>query len=448
MKTRVFSDRHIGISETDLPHMLKTIGVDSLQMLIKQVIPENILLKKNLNLPPALSENEFLKHIYEISLTNKIYRSFIGQGWYNTKSLPVVQRNILENPVWYTSYTPYQAEISQGRLEALMNFQTMVAELTSMELSNCSLLDDASAAAEAMIMMFNLRSRDQIKNEINKLFIDNKLFEHIKAVIRTRAQGRNIEIVEGDFNKIDFNDKYFGIIIQYPNSDGAIVDYSSFVKKAHEANVKVAVCADILSLTLLVPPGEWDADICFGSTQRFGIPIYFGGPSAAFFATRDEYKRSVPGRIIGFSKDAYGKTALRMALQTREQHIKRDKATSNICTSQALMATMASFYAIYHGPQGLKNIASEIFEKTKFISDTLIDKGFILENECFFDTLKIDLNGLITSEEFKIRSEEKKINVFYYKDGQIGISIDETTSYNDINDILIFLINQKLKITF
>ncbi|MEG0992334.1 MAG: glycine dehydrogenase (aminomethyl-transferring), partial [Bacteroidales bacterium] len=360
MKTEYLAPRHIGITDQDLPEMLKHIGVSSLNELIHQTIPEQILLKKPLHLPIPLSEREYQEHIADLAAENKLYTSYIGQGWYDCLTPGVILRNVFENPVWYTSYTPYQAEISQGRLEALMNFQTMVCELTAMELANCSLLDESTAGAEAATMMYNLRSREQIKNNANKLFIDIHLFEQTKAVIHTRALPQGIEIVTGDFESFVFTPDIFGAIIQYPNNNGEVKEYKSFVEKAHLAEAKVAVAADILSLALLTPPGEWDADICFGSTQRLGIPMFYGGPSAAFFATRESYKRNMPGRIIGFSKDTYGKEALRMALQTREQHIKREKATSNICTAQALLATMASFYGVYMGPDGLKSIASRI----------------------------------------------------------------------------------------
>ena len=352
--------RHIGISGQQEKEMLKTIGVGSMDELIDKVMPHNIRLKKDLDLAPAMTEREFAEHMMKLAYKNKIYKSYIGLGWYDTATPAVIQRNIFENPVWYTSYTPYQAEISQGRLEALLNFQTMVSDLTAMPLANCSLLDDATAAAEASTMMFSLRSRQQMKAGVSKLFVDEKIFPHVLAVLNTRGIPQGIDIVTGCYKDFDFSAEYFGCIVQYPNADGDIEDYAGFTAKAHEAGIKVAVLADIMSLVLLTPPGEWGVDIVFGSTQRMGTPMFYGGPSAAYFATRDEYKRNMPGRIIGWSKDKYGKLCYRMALQTREQHIKREKATSNICTAQALLATMAGMYAVYHGQDGLKNIAGRI----------------------------------------------------------------------------------------
>ncbi|MEG1379497.1 MAG: aminomethyl-transferring glycine dehydrogenase [Bacteroidales bacterium] len=432
MKTEYLAPRHIGITDQDLPEMLKHIGVSSLNELIHQTIPEQILLKKPLHLPIPLSEREYQEHIADLAAENKLYTSYIGQGWYDCLTPGVILRNVFENPVWYTSYTPYQAEISQGRLEALMNFQTMVCELTAMELANCSLLDESTAGAEAATMMYNLRSREQIKNNANKLFIDIHLFEQTKAVIHTRALPQGIEIVTGDFESFVFTPDIFGAIIQYPNNNGEVKEYKSFVEKAHLAEAKVAVAADILSLALLTPPGEWDADICFGSTQRLGIPMFYGGPSAAFFATRESYKRNMPGRIIGFSKDTYGKEALRMALQTREQHIKREKATSNICTAQALLATMASFYGVYMGPDGLKSIASRIHRLACSLATELEKQGYRQLNNAFFDTLHIATRG-DSNEEVRKLMESNRINLYYAPDGSLQISLDETTTQEDIN---------------
>lgn len=432
MKTEYLAPRHIGITDQDLPEMLKHIGVSSLNELIHQTIPEQILLKKPLHLPVPLSEREYQEHIADLAAENKLYTSYIGQGWYDCLTPGVILRNVFENPVWYTSYTPYQAEISQGRLEALMNFQTMVCELTAMELANCSLLDEATAGAEAATMMYNLRTREQIKNNANKLFIDLHLFEQTKAVIHTRALPQGMEIVTGDFESFVFTPDIFGAIIQYPNSNGEVREYKSFVEKAHSAEAKVAVAADILSLALLTPPGEWDADICFGSTQRLGIPMFYGGPSAAFFATRESYKRNMPGRIIGFSKDAYGKEALRMALQTREQHIKREKATSNICTAQALLATMASFYGVYMGPEGLKSIASRIHRLACSLATELEKQGYRQLNNAFFDTLHIAVRG-DANEGLRKLMDANRINLYYAPDGSLQISLDETTTQEDIN---------------
>jgi len=319
----LLQNRHIGISEKDEAFMLQTVGVDNLDELIAQTIPSSILLKGPIELPEALTERQYAEHIAEIASKNKLFTSYIGQGWYDTCSPAVIQRNIFENPSWYTSYTPYQAEISQGRLEALLNFQTAICDFTAMPLANASLLDEATAAAEAATMMFNLRSRDQVKNNATILFVDQHCFPSILAVLHTRAKAQGIKIEIGDFASLHFTNKHFGAIIQYPNANGNIEEYAEFVTEAHAIGCKVAVAADILSLALLTPPGEWGADIVFGSTQRWGIPMGFGGPSAAYFATREEFKRDMPGRIIGISKDTNGRPALRMALQTREQHIKR-----------------------------------------------------------------------------------------------------------------------------
>ncbi|MGL4292080.1 MAG: aminomethyl-transferring glycine dehydrogenase [Bacteroidales bacterium] len=436
MNTQYLAPRHIGIGEKDLPDMLKMIGVSNLTELIHQTIPSDILLKKPLQLPIPLTEREYQEHIAHLSSKNKVFTTYIGQGWYDTFTPGVILRNVFENPVWYTSYTPYQAEISQGRLEALMNFQTMVCELTSMELANCSLLDEATAGAEAATMMYNLRSREKIKNGANKLFVDINLFEQTKAVIHTRMIPQNIEIVTGDFRNFTFTPDIFGAVIQYPDRNGLVNDYCDFVKQAHEQDAKVAVAADILSLALLIPPGEWDADICFGSTQRFGIPMFYGGPSAAFFATRDAFKRNIPGRIIGYSKDAYGKIALRMALQTREQHIKREKATSNICTAQALLATMASFYGIYMGPDGLKEIATQTHRLASSMAVELEKLGYRQNNTIFFDTLNITLPSNIDRNALRQMMEHENVNLYYAPDGHIGISLDETTTQEKVNLLL------------
>ncbi len=436
MKTDLLSGRHIGIEEKDMEHMLTNIGVKSLDELINQTIPSNIRLKKPLNLPAPITERAFSEHICELGAKNKLFTSYIGMGWYDTITPAVIQRNILENPVWYTSYTPYQSEVSQGRLEALMNFQTVITDLTGMPLANCSLLDEATAAAEAATMMFGLRSRDQQKLGANVLFVDEKIFTQTLAVINTRAVPQEIEVVTGDYKEFEFTPSVFGCIVQYPNSDGNIEDYKAFTERAHAAGAKVSVAADIMSLVILVPPGEWGADIVFGSTQRLGIPMYYGGPSAAYFATRDEYKRTMPGRIIGWSKDKYGKLCYRMALQTREQHIKREKATSNICTSQALLATMAGFYAVYHGAEGLINIATRIHQNATLINKILKKLGYEQHNEQFFDTLRISLINQVTPDQIRTIAQNKKVNLRYFDNGDIGISIDETTDIHDINVLL------------
>lgn len=431
-----FKTRHIGIKPEDLGNMLQTVGVSSVDELIDQTIPADIRLKKPLSLPKAQSEMEYAEEIGRIASANKIFTSYIGMGWYDTITPAAIYRNVFENPVWYTSYTPYQAEVSQGRLEALLNFQTVMSELTGLPLANCSLLDEATAAAEAASMMYGLRSRDQVKNNIETLFVDQHIFPQTLAVLRTRMGLVDIDIEVGDYKNFDADKKYFGAIIQYPNSNGNVEDYRDFVDKAHASDCKVAVAADLMSLVLLTPPGEWGADIAFGSSQRFGIPMFFGGPSAAFFATRDEYKRSMPGRIIGISKDVYGKEALRMALQTREQHIKREKATSNICTAQALLATMASFYAVYHGPKGLKKIAKRIHSITSLVADELKGLGFKQVNTSFFDTLKLQLPANVSQESVRDLAEMRNINLRYFETGEIGLSIDETTDDYRVHELL------------
>jgi glycine dehydrogenase len=428
--------RHIGVSGQDEAFMLQKIGVNSLDELIDQTIPASIRLQNVIELPEALTERQYAEHIAEIASKNKLYTSYIGQGWYDTCTPAVIQRNIFENPSWYTSYTPYQAEISQGRLEALLNFQTAVCDFTGMPMANASLLDEATAAAEAATMMLNLRSREQVKNNTNVLLVDKAVFPQTLAVLKTRAKAQGIQLEVADYANCNLNDKYFGAIIQYPNTNGNVEDYSEFVTTAHAVGCKVAVAADILSLALLTPPGEWGADIVFGSTQRWGIPMGFGGPSAAYFATRDEFKRDMPGRIIGISKDANGKTALRMALQTREQHIKREKATSNICTAQALLASMAGMYAVYHGAEGIANIAKRIHSAATYINEILPVYGYVQENENFFDTLKITLPENISLENIKAIAEEYEVNFRYFETGEVGISFDETTDIDDVNTLI------------
>ncbi|MDN5306316.1 MAG: glycine dehydrogenase, partial [Bacteroidota bacterium] len=411
MKIEHFKTRHLGVGDDDMKVMLDTIGVSSLDELIDQTIPEDIRLENPLVLPAALSEQEYAEEIAHLASRNKIFASYIGMGWYDTITPAVIYRNVFENPVWYTSYTPYQAEISQGRLEALLNFQTVVSDLTGLPLANSSLLDEATAAAEAATMMHSLRSKEKQKGGAQSLFVDERIFPQTLAVLKTRMERVGIDIVVGDYKNVNLDVNYFGAIVQYPDSDGKVEDYRSFVEKAHAADCKVAVATDLLALVLLTPPGEWGADIAFGSSQRFGIPMFYGGPSAAFFATREEYKRNMPGRIIGISKDAYGKQALRMALQTREQHIKREKATSNICTAQALLATMSSFYAVYHGPEGLKTIARRVHSIASHLSDELRELGYKQLNEQFFDTLKIALPSDISIQDIKNNAELRSINL-------------------------------------
>jgi len=431
-----FVGRHIGPRGEDIQEMLKVIGVQSLDELIDQTVPSNIRLEKPLNLPNGLTEREYYRKILKLAKKNKVFNTYIGMGWYDTITPAVILRNILENPVWYTSYTPYQAEISQGRLEALLNFQTMVCEMTAMPLANASLLDEATAAAEAMHMMYALRSRAQEKAGANVCFVDELIWPHTLDVLITRAEPLGIELRVGNFREVLPEENWFGAILQYPNSNGEIEDYAAFTKSVQEKSCKVSVATDLLALALLTPPGEWGADIVFGSSQRFGVSMGYGGPIAAFFATRDEYKRDLPGRIIGISKDVNGKNALRMALQTREQHIKREKATSNICTAQALLATMAGMYATYHGPEGIRAIADRVHGIASFLSGEITKLGYQQENTNFFDTIRIDLPRHVKREDIEWLSLDLEMNFRYFSNGQVGLSIDETTNIEDINWIL------------
>jgi len=431
-----FVGRHIGPRGEDIQEMLKVIGVQSLDELIDQTVPSNIRLEKPLNLPNGLTEREYYRKILKLAKKNKVFNTYIGMGWYDTITPAVILRNILENPVWYTSYTPYQAEISQGRLEALLNFQTMVCEMTAMPLANASLLDEATAAAEAMHMMYALRSRAQEKAGANVCFVDELIWPHTLDVLITRAEPLGIELRVGNFREVLPEENWFGAILQYPNSNGEIEDYAAFTKSVQEKSCKVSVATDLLALALLTPPGEWGADIVFGSSQRFGVSMGYGGPIAAFFATRDEYKRDLPGRIIGVSKDVNGKNALRMALQTREQHIKREKATSNICTAQALLATMAGMYATYHGPEGIRAIADRVHGIASFLSGEITKLGYRQENTNFFDTIRIDLPRHVKREDIEWLSLDLEMNFRYFSNGQVGLSIDETTNIEDINWIL------------
>ena len=434
MNPNSFENRHIGVNNEDVETMLTCIGLDSIDQLIKQTIPNSILKKEELNIKSAINENEYLSSLKKTAQLNKNYDNFIGQGYYGTFTPSVIKRNILCNPGWYTAYTPYQAEIAQGRLEALLNFQTFVTELSGMELANASLLDESTAAAESMLMFFHMRSRSQIKSNVNKFFVSDDIFLQTMEVITARAEPLGIELVFGDPKSIDLNNEFFGAIVQYPNAYGDIYDYGDFTNSAKEFDIQVSVIADIMSLVLLKSPGSWGADVVVGSTQRFGVPMSYGGPHAAFFACRESHKRFIPGRIIGVSLDTHGNPALRMALQTREQHIKRGKATSNICTAQALLAVMASMYVVYHGPKGLKVIANTIRQKTTSLKNALINHGYEVINSNHFDTLsfKADLNAL------KIHLEKNEINVGYYKN-VATISVDETTSWEKLN-----LLNQIL----
>lgn len=425
-----FEDRHISPSETDVPAMLQTIGVDSIEQLIDKTIPENIRLKSPLALPPALSEVDYLNKMKQMASKNKVFKSYIGQGYYDVNLPTVILRNVLENPGWYTQYTPYQAEIAQGRLQALLNFQTAVIDLTGMEIANASLLDEATAAAEAMFMQYSLRKN----KSANTFFVSENVFPQTLNVIRTRSESYGIELVVGDIKNIELNENIFGAIVQYPAADGEISGFKELADKLHAENMTLGVIADIMSLALLTPPGEWGADVVVGSTQRLGIPMGFGGPHAAYFATKEAYKRNIPGRIIGVTIDATGKYALRMALQTREQHIRRDKASSNICTAQALLAIMAGFYTVYHGPKGLKNIASRIHGTTLVLAKALESLGYSIKNKSFFDTLTVEVGNLL--EPIHADALNSEINLRYDKEGTIGISIDETTKPNDLEALI------------
>ncbi|MFW5901061.1 MAG: aminomethyl-transferring glycine dehydrogenase [bacterium] len=436
MASERFIDRHNGPREKDMEKMLEKIGLNSMDELIDQTIPKSIQMDEPMELDEPLTEYEYFQHIREIASKNKLYRSFIGLGYYDTILPAVIQRNILENPGWYTPYTPYQAEIAQGRLEALLNFQSVVMEMTGMGLANASLLDEATAAVEAMIMMLNLRSRSAAKKGANVFFVDENMFPQTIEVLKTRAEPLGVELQFGKYDEAEFSERTFGAMVQYPTGDGKIRDYKEFVEKAHENGTLVAIAADIMSLALLTPPGDWDADVVFGSTQRFGIPPGYGGPHAAYFATRDEYKRKLPGRIIGVSKDATGKYATRMALQVREQHIKRERATSNICTAQALLASMASMYAVYHGPAGLKRIARHIHSAAGLLNEALEKLGYQQENKNYFDTLKVKLPDSVKTEDVKKIALDHRVNFRYMDNRTVGISMDEKTMVKDINLIL------------
>ncbi len=429
-----FVERHIGPRKSQYAEMLKNIGVETVEELINQTIPKNIRLQKELKLPEALSEYEINEKLLRLASKNKRYKSFIGLGYYGTMMPPVIQRNVLENPAWYTSYTPYQAEISQGRLEALLNFQTVIAELTGMEIANSSLLDEATSAAEAMRMLYDNRNSAKKKAGANKFFVDEKIFPQTLAVLKTRSEPFGIELVTGDFSTVEIDEQIFGAIVQYPDSDGEVRDYKDFAERIHAAGAMLVVAADILSLAMLTPPGEWGADVVVGSSQRLGLPLAFGGPHAGYFATTQKFVRKMPGRIIGVSKDKYGKPVYRMTLQTREQHIKRERATSNICTAQALMAILSGFYAVYHGYEGLKNIAETTHKKAVTLSEKLLLLGFENLNKNYFDTLKIFINR-DNFEELQKVALKHKIN-FHYYDDFVGISIDEVTSIKDLNNII------------
>lgn len=432
MKTDVFALRHIGIREEDLNSMFNTVGVENLEQLIYETIPEDIRLKEPLKLEAPMSEHRFLAHIEELSKKNKVFRSYIGLGYHESLIPSVIKRNILENPGWYTAYTPYQAEIAQGRLEALLNFQTIITDLTGMELANASLLDESTAAAEAMTMLFDVRSRDQKKNDVLKFFVSEEILPQTLSLLKTRSIPLGIVLVVGNHEEFEFSNDFYGALLQYPGKHGQVNDYTGFVAKAKENEIKVAVAADIMSLVLLTPPGEFGVDVVVGTTQRFGIPLGYGGPHAAFYATKEEYKRSIPGRIIGVTKDTDGKPALRMALQTREQHIKRDKATSNICTAQVLLAVMAGMYGVYHGPKGLKYIATKIHTTAVTLVDALENLGIFQINTAFFDTITIKAD----TKKIKPIAEKNEVNFLYIDNDTISIAINEATSLKDLNQIV------------
>ena len=434
MQVNYLESRHIGLTSEDEKKMLETVGAESMEALVRETMPADILLPDGIELDQAFTEQKYLENAEELLAENIPARSYIGRGWYGTITPAVIRRNMLENPVWYTSYTPYQAEVSQGRLEALFVFQTMISDLTGLPLANCSLLDEATAAAEAVTMMRNLRSREQVKANVRKVFVDEKVWPNTLSVLRTRAKGQDIEIVTGSYADFEPTDEFFGALVQWPNSDGAIEDYEAFIEDCRAAGLKITVVADLMALALLKP---LDADIVCGTAQRFGLPMGFGGPTAGYMATRDEYKREMPGRIIGLSKDKYERPAYRLALQTREQHIKRERATSNICTAEALSAMMAGMYGVYHGAQGIREIAEGIHAKAAYLSEMLQAYGYEQENTEFFDTLKISLqHSEISIQTLKEKAEELGINLYYAPEGWVGLSIDETVDIDDMNDLI------------
>jgi glycine dehydrogenase len=444
MKTDAFALRHIGPRETDLQHMLQTIGVESIEQLVYETLPDDIRLKAPLKLDPAMTEYEFANHIQELGKKNKVFKSYIGLGYHPTIVPAPIQRNIFENPGWYTAYTPYQAEIAQGRLEAILNFQTTVIELTGMEIANASLLDEGTAAAEAMALLFDVRTRDQKKNNTNKFFVSEEILPQTLSILQTRSTPIGIELVVGNHETFDFSNEFFGAILQYPGKYGQVNDYSAFVAKAKENEIKVAFAADILSLAALTSPGEMGAAVVVGTTQRFGVPMGYGGPHAAFFATKDEYKRSMPGRIIGVSIDVNGNRALRMALGTREQHIKREKATSNICTAQVLLAVMAGMYAVYHGPKGLQYIAGKVHASAVTAAEALNKLGVFQTNTAYFDTILVKADA----QKVKAIAEKNEVNFYYVDADTISISFNETTSVADINQIITIFAEALGKETF
>lgn len=443
MSTDKFVNRHNGPRASEVKEMLKKIGVSSVDELIEQTVPSAIRLKQPLKVGVAMSEYQYIKHLKKLSQKNKVLRSYIGLGYYNNILPAVIQRNILENPGWYTAYTPYQAEIAQGRLEALLNFQTMVLDLTAMPIANASLLDEATAAAEAVFMFYSNRSKT--KQHAHKFFVSKDSFPQTIDVIKTRSVPVGIEVVVGDVATFDFNDDFFGAFIQYPDINGEVINYKSFVDSCHSKEIQVVVATDLLALALLTPPGDWGADCVVGNSQRFGVPLGYGGPHAAFFACKEDYKRLIPGRIIGVSLDAEGNQAMRMALQTREQHIKRDKATSNICTAQALLAIMASMYAVYHGEEGIKAISQDVHDKTNFIASSLKAKGLEVNTKVFFDTIVVKVAN---AKDIIAKAEAKEINLRFVSDTHVAISLDQTVEENDLADLLgVFGANAEVKVS-
>ena len=434
--TNNFINRHNGPRQHELADMLKTVGSPSLDALIDETVPSAIRLPKPLNLPEGMNEHEYLTHLRQLGSKNQLFKSYIGMGYYNTITPGVIQRNILENPGWYTSYTPYQAEISQGRLEALLVYQTMIADLTGLPLANASLLDEGTAAGEAMIMLYNSRTREAVKAETNRFFVSDALFPQTIDVLISRAEPLGIKVEVGNWQTVEFDNTWFGAIVQYPDETGQILDYSNFVNKAHEKGIMVAVAADLMSLALLTPPGEWGADVVVGTNQRFGLPMGYGGPHAGYFATREEYKRNIPGRIIGVTIDAKGNRALRMALQTREQHIKRERATSNICTAQALLAIMSGMYAVYHGPSGIRQIAERINILAGVLATEVLKYGYTQLNETYFDTVRIQVPETVSMVELKKLALENEVNFRYIDERVIAISLDETTNLEDVNTLV------------
>ena len=444
MNTDSFALRHIGPRKEDLQKMLDTVGAQSMEELINQTIPNDIRLEKDLTLDMAMSEQQYLEHIGELATKNQVFKTYMGLGYHQAITPPVIQRNILENPGWYTAYTPYQAEIAQGRLEALLNYQTMITDLTGMELANASLLDESTAAAEAMALLFAVRERQQKKDGVNKFFVSEDILPQTLSLLQTRATPIGIELVVGDHKTFDFSSEFFAAILQYPGKSGKVYDFRSFVADANKNQIKVAVAADILSLVKLESPGSFGVDVVVGTTQRFGIPLGYGGPHAAYFATKEAYKRNIPGRIIGVTRDTKGNRALRMALQTREQHIKRDKATSNICTAQVLLAVMAGMYGVYHGPKGLTYIADKVHNHAATLASALEQLGLTQANETYFDTIAIKTDA----SKIKFLSEAKQMN-FYYPDTEtVSISVNETTTLKDLNKIIALFAEANHKETF